>query len=47
MTKFDKLYHKVIEIIEWAESQDHISEDAESILIENITEIANDIKEEE
>ncbi len=46
MTKFDKLYHEVINTIKWAEYEEHITEEAEDILIRVITEIANDIKEE-
>lgn len=46
MDKFDKLYNKIIDIIKWAEYQDHISEEAEETLISIITEAANDIKTE-
>ena len=42
--KFNKLFDKVIEIINWAEYQEHISEDAASILIENINESKQDIE---
>lgn len=44
MDKFEKLYEKVVEIIEWARYQGHINEDAEDILIINIEEAKEDIK---
>ena len=44
MDKFMQLYDKVIEIIEWARYQEHITEDAEDILIMNINEAMEDIK---
>lgn len=43
MDKFKMLYEKVVEIIEWAESQGHISEDDTSVLIANIEEAKDDI----
>lgn len=43
MDKFKMLYEKVIEIIEWAEGQGHISEDGASVLIANIKEAKDDI----
>lgn len=38
MTKFEELYVKVVEIIEWAENNKFISEDAATTLIRNIGE---------
>lgn len=43
LDKFEMLYDKVIEIIEWAEYQGHISEDGASVLIANIEDEKNDI----
>ena len=45
MTKFEKLYEKILDIIEWAEYQGHIKEDGANILIDNIREAKDDIKE--
>lgn len=42
--KFEKLYEKVIEIINWAEWQEHISEDGANVLIENIEEEKTEIE---
>ena len=44
MTKFEKLYEEVINIINWAEYQKHITEDAATILIDNITEQKEEIE---
>ena len=44
MNKFQKLYEAVIDIINWAEYQNHITEDAANILIENITEEKEEIE---
>lgn len=46
MDKFEKLYNKVIEIIEWAESEGHLTEDATTVLIRNIGEAKDDIDNE-
>ena len=35
-SKFDKLAAECIDIIHWAEEQDHINEEAKGILLENI-----------
>lgn len=43
MNKFEKLYDKVIEIIEWARYQGHITKEGEDILIININEAKEDI----
>lgn len=44
MTKFEQLLDEIIEIIEWAEEQKHIKEDAATILIRNIKEAAEEIE---
>jgi len=44
--KFQALYEKIIDIILWAEGQDHISEDGATILIRNINEAKEDIENE-
>ena len=46
MTKFEKLYDKILDIIEWAEYQGHIKEDGANILIDNIKEAKEDIEKE-
>lgn len=45
MTKFEKLYHEVMDIIDHAERNDHISEDAADILRYNINVAKDDIEE--
>ncbi len=44
MTKFEKLYEKVLDIIKWAEYEGHIKEDGANVLIDNIKEANDDIK---
>lgn len=46
MTKFEKLYEEVKEIIHHAERNDHISEDAADILYANLRKAYEDIKAE-
>lgn len=36
MDKFQKLYEEIVDIIHWAVYQEHISEDAGDILLQNI-----------
>lgn len=43
-SKFDKMCDEVKELIEWAECQGHISEDAKDILNENITNIIAELQ---
>lgn len=44
MNKFETLYDNVIKIIEWAEGQKHITEEAATILIRNISEAKEDLE---
>ena len=44
MEKFQELYDKVMDIISWARYQGHITEDAESILIDNIEDAKEEIE---
>lgn len=36
MNKYEKLYQGTVELLEWAEEQEHISEDALEILKDNL-----------
>lgn len=36
MTKYEKLYNGIIDMLEWAEEQDHITEEANDILQVNL-----------
>ena len=36
MDKFQKLYEEILDMFYWAEEQGHISEDATTILIQNL-----------
>lgn len=44
VSKFDKLCDEIKELINWAEYQEHISQDAAEILIENINNIINELQ---
>lgn len=44
VSKFDKLSDEIEELIYWAYEQNHISEDAKSILLENLTAIINEVQ---
>lgn len=43
MSKYEKLYESVIDIINWAESQRFINEDAATTLIRNISETKQEL----
>lgn len=43
-SKFDKLADEIKDLIYWAEDQEHISEDAKEILLDNIEKIINEIQ---
>lgn len=43
-SKFDQLADEIIDIIIWAKDQNHISEDAKSILLENIYATIEDLQ---
>ena len=43
-SKFDKLSDEIIDLIKWAEYQEHITEDAASILLDNIYNIIEDLQ---
>lgn len=43
-SKFDKLCSEIRELIAWAEEQEHISEDAEEILLENLENIITELQ---
>lgn len=47
MDKFDKLYEKVLEIIDWAYDERHISAEAQTILAANIQEAREDVANED
>lgn len=36
MTKYEKLYNGIIDLLEWAEEQEHITEEANDILQDNL-----------
>lgn len=44
MTKFEKLYHEMIDIIDHAERNEHISEDGADVLRYNLDVAKEDIK---
>lgn len=46
MNKLDKFYETVIDIINWAESEQFITEDAATTLIRNITQEKEEIENE-
>lgn len=41
--KYEKLRTSIYELIYWAKEQNHISDDAEEILFENLNEIIKEI----
>lgn len=43
-SKFDQLSDEIVDLINWSKDQRFISEDAESILLENIFNIINDLQ---
>ena len=43
-SKFDKLADEIKDLIIWAKEQQHITEEAEDILLENVNIILNDIE---
>lgn len=43
-SKFDKLADEIRDLINWAEYQDHISEDAKEILLDNIDKIIDELQ---
>lgn len=46
MDKFQKLYEEVLDMFHWAVYQQHISEDAADILIENLIKHKESIEKE-
>ncbi len=44
ISKFDKLADEIRDLIKWAEYQEHISEDAATILLENVESIINELQ---
>ena len=43
-SKFDELCDELRELLSWAEEQEHISEDAEEILLENLENIISNLQ---
>lgn len=47
MNKLDIFYDKVLDIIAWAERQDHITEEQGTLLAQNITTAKENIEKEQ
>lgn len=46
MTKYEKLYNGIMDMLDWAEDQEHISEDAMEILKENLKRFKEELDKE-